>query len=443
MGNSVYSILSKALFLSTFLFIYSCNGVGTAEFDSVAEGANVEGKTPEVVIPPPPPTPPIFAGLGSVTSVTDSTATLNWSSSPDAANYHIYDVSSGTQVYRGLIVDPNANSFLVSGLTPDTSYIYRLRMLHNQGLIDSNTVDVSFHTNLAPSSPSTPTLHIPATSPGIEARPILQVGGVKKDDVVRIFKDDQCSTVAGEEISLGSSVQIQVDDPLDFGTYLFSANATNSLGHSSDCSGTVEFIRELPAYYPMIEASSASLAGSAGMTQIYSVSTDDGTVQITIPFDFYIAGTTFGNWFVGSNTYLTAGMGSTAYSGFAGNHPAIPRIMLGAADNSFQGVYTKTGANFYRVRYEGTAATSGTIGSPNIVFEVTFFKPVNNEQYIQVTFGTHARNTGVFGIASASSYYLTQPSITANSSYVFVGNADGTSWVLHANSKITGNGVDE
>lgn len=442
MGNSAKAILRSSSTLLAILFISSCNGVGTAEFDSVARGANAEENTP-VVVPPTPAPPPIFTGLESVTNVSDTTATLNWSSSVDAANYHIYDVSSGTQVYQGLIVDPNASTFLVSGLTPDTNYIYRLRMLHKQGLIDSNTVDVSFHTNLAPNAPSTPTLHIPSTSPGNESRPILEVAGVKKDDVIRIYKDDQCSTVAGEEISLGSSVQIQVDDPLDFGTYLFSANATNTLGHSSDCSGAVEFIRELPAYYPMIEASSAILAGSAGMTEIYSVSTDDGSVQITMPFDFYIAGTTFGNWFVGSNTYLTAGMGSSVYHSFAGNHPAMPRIMLGAADNSFQRVYTLTGANYFRVRYEGTAATSGTIGNPNIVFEVTFFKPVNNEQYIQVTFGTHARNTGVFGIASASSYYLTQPSITANSSYVFVGNADGTSWVLHANSKITGNGIDE
>lgn len=106
MGYSASAILRSSSTILAILFISSCNGVGTAEFESVARGANTEGETPIVVVPPPPAPapPPVFAGLESVTGVTDSTATLNWSSSPDAANYHLYDVSSGTQVYRGLIL---------------------------------------------------------------------------------------------------------------------------------------------------------------------------------------------------------------------------------------------------------------------------------------------------------------------------------------------------
>lgn len=341
------------------------------------------------------------------------------------------------------MLDPSENSYQLSQLTPDTTYILRMRMLHNQGLADLNTVDVSFHTNLAPNIPQTPQLSTPLTSPGMEERPVFTIAGVKKDDLVRIYKDDLCSIVAGEEVSPGSSVLIQVDDALAEGTYLFTANAINSLGHASNCSGAVEYQRELPPYYPMIESSSDSLLGSSGMIQVVNGSADDSNFQITLPFDFYLAGATYTNWYVVSNTYITAGTPSSNYSGLNAGNPAIPKILLGAADNSYQQAFTQTGANYFRVRYEGTASTGGTVGAPNIVYELTFFKPTDTEQLIQVTFGTHARNTGAFGIASATTYYQSAPAITADSSYVLLGNLDGTSWVIHANSKVTGYGINE
>lgn len=443
MGNSAGAILRSSSTLLAILFISSCNGVGTAEFDSVARGANTEGETPIVVVPSPPAPvpPPVFAGLESVTGVTDSTATLNWSSSPDAANYHLYDVSSGTQVYRGLIVDPNANSFLVSGLTPDADYAYRLRMIHNQGLVDTNTVDVSFHTNPVPSTPML-ALHTPATSPGVEGRPTFLVSGVKKDDVIKIYSDDQCSTLAGEEISQGENVQVRVDSPLVNGIYQFSANATGAVGNISECSASVEYIKDMPAYFPMVEATNATLAGITDSTFIAPAVQDDHATPFVLPFSFNLGGS-HSTWYMVSNSYITGTNPATAWSGFTGNNPNIPRIMFGAADNSYQRLYTKSGTNYFRIRYEGNNSTSGIAGSPTIVFEVTFFRPTETAQFIQVTFGQHSRPTGVFAIAHANDYYLTHPSITENSSYVFVGTVDSASWVLHPNSRIIGNGIDE
>lgn len=197
------------------------------------------------------------------------------------------------------------------------------------------------------------------------------------------------------------------------------------------------------AYSPTITSGSAVLKGSSGMSAIFTGNVDDTYIGITLPFNVFISGVGYTNWFVGSNTYITAGTGSANYSSLSGSNPSFNKFMLGAADNSYQTVWTKSGTNYYRVRYEGSAATSGNIGYPTILYEFTFYKDFNNQQYAEVVFAQHGRNTGAFGVASASSYYSTAGSITPNSSYVFVGNASGTVWTMYPNSKIVGPGLDQ
>lgn len=186
-------------------------------------------------------------------------------------------------------------------------------------------------------------------------------------------------------------------------------------------------------------AGNASLVGSTGMTQIKNASEDDSNFSVTLTwFNFYLDGTAYSNWLPSSNTYITAGTGSNNWSGLSASNPPYPKFHFGAADNSWQRVWITQGFNYFRVRYEGTASTSGTVGSPNIVYEATFFRPTSTAQYVQIVFGVHSRNTGQFGVANASTYYTTGGSITANSSYVIEGNLSGTSWTIYPNSKITG-----
>jgi hypothetical protein len=197
-----------------------------------------------------------------------------------------------------------------------------------------------------------------------------------------------------------------------------------------------------PTYCPTLTPVSATLRGSTGMTQIVSANADDANLGVTLPFSFSLGGTGTTSWFLGSNTYITMGSGSSAYSALSASNPAIPKFHLGSADNSWQRVWTVSGTNYFRTRYEGTAATSGTPGSPNIVYEFTFFRPTTNYQFVQVVFGVHNQSSGQFGVANAATYYSSMTPITANSSYVMWSVAGGTSWNIIPNYSITGAGTN-
>lgn len=190
-------------------------------------------------------------------------------------------------------------------------------------------------------------------------------------------------------------------------------------------------------------AGNAPLLGSVGMTKIVSVDADDANIAVALPFSITVNGTAYTSWYVGSNTYITGGAGSIAYSALGPNNPPLPSFHLGSDDNSYQQVFSLTGKNFVRVRYEGTAATTGTVGSPNIVYEVTFYRPSNGVQYVQVVFGVHARSTGNFGVTKGSGglWYASATPITINSSYVFKGDSTGSTWTLLPNRMVTGSGV--
>jgi hypothetical protein len=182
----------------------------------------------------------------------------------------------------------------------------------------------------------------------------------------------------------------------------------------------------------------------SGWVSIQNASVDDSFVSVTIP-TFSLNYNAFTTAYIGSNTYITFGSGSTVYSGLSASNPALHKIHLGAADNSYQRVaYRNSGTDYTRIRYEGAAATSGTAGSPGIVYEATFFNSAKtgNLPIVEILFGTHGRTSGASGIATTSTYLAT-PSpagyFSANQSYVFVGNASGgTAWTIYTGYYMAG-----
>ena len=123
------------------------------------------------------------------------------------------------------------------------------------------------------------------------------------------------------------------------------------------------------------------------------------------------------------------------------SNPPLPKFFLGAADNSYQRVsYVFSGTNYVRIRYEGTASTSGTVGAPNIVYEVTHFNPslFGGNNVIEVLVGKHSRvSGGLFGSANTTTYYVSG-TIAANQSYVFDGTATGNNHTLYTGYYISG-----
>jgi hypothetical protein len=180
-----------------------------------------------------------------------------------------------------------------------------------------------------------------------------------------------------------------------------------------------------------------------GWDRIQNADDDDAFIEVSgWPFTFTIDSTGYTSAFVGSNTYITFGAGSENFNNLSASNPNLRKIHFGASDNSYQRVFKKSetladGSSIMRIRYEGTANTTGTPGSPNIVAEFAFYQPrYNSKQWIELRVGNHSRTAGLFMIANASTSYASATTIAANSSWVFEGNSAGTSWTLTSNRYI-------
>ena len=196
-----------------------------------------------------------------------------------------------------------------------------------------------------------------------------------------------------------------------------------------------------PATYSIVAGTKLPIYGTGGgtypptgsWTGIQNASVDDSFLTINLPFTFYIAGSGYSTTYMGSNTYLTFSAGSSNFNSLGASNPALPKFMFGAADNSYQRVSRYAfGTDYQRIRYEGTASTGGTVGSPNIVLEITLFNPslTGGNNVLELLVGNHSRTTGVRMVANSTTQYATY-TLTQNQSYVFEGNSNGTSWTIY------------
>jgi hypothetical protein len=139
-----------------------------------------------------------------------------------------------------------------------------------------------------------------------------------------------------------------------------------------------------------------SLLGGAGLavsaTPTFGGS-DDGFWTLNLPFNISYLGNSYNTVYVGTNHYLTFTAGATNYLSLGPSNPNLPKIMWSCADNSVQRIYYGTAGTApnrtYRIRIEGTASTSGTVGSPNMVNEYVFYEAVPAQ--IDLQLGTNAR----------------------------------------------------
>lgn len=159
-----------------------------------------------------------------------------------------------------------------------------------------------------------------------------------------------------------------------------------------------------------------SLLGAASLTSStpsspgalsFTGNADDGFWTVPLPFPVTFIGTTYNTIYVGTNTYITFGGGSTNYNQLGATNPPFPKIMISCADNSCQRIYYGTEGvapnRTFRIRWEGTASTSGTLGNPNMVYEAVFYEATNNQ--IDVHTGVNARwtsGTSTYNFGSSS-----------------------------------------
>lgn len=143
-----------------------------------------------------------------------------------------------------------------------------------------------------------------------------------------------------------------------------------------------------------------SLLGAASLTASTTPTVgnnDDGYWTLTLPFNITYLGVSYNQIFVGTNGYVTFTNGSVVYSGVSVTNPALPKIMWCARDHSVQRIYYGVEGispnRTYRVRQEGTATISGTVGSPTMISEWTFYEAVPSRIDLQTGIN-NAKSTG-------------------------------------------------
>jgi len=179
--------------------------------------------------------------------------------------------------------------------------------------------------------------------------------------------------------------------------------------------------------YTIYNYSGSQLRGTSGLTLLYDGNSDDSYVGVTIPFTWTFLGTNYGNGnnggvYVGTNSYISFGGSSTSWSTSATN-PALKTIHIGSRDNSLQRLYGgyESANNWYRLRFEGTASSSGTAGSPNIVWECLILNQANYGQNYNFWFctGSTMANTGGLNIVSDGTNQLASYTLSTLSYYEF------------------------
>jgi len=189
------------------------------------------------------------------------------------------------------------------------------------------------------------------------------------------------------------------------------------VGISSPAAHAIATIATLsPGAFTWIGSKSATLGVSpAGWTQIVTYSHDDEYQEYNLGFNVIFEGVSYNSIQIHSNTYITflnngvtAGVDDTTrYSDFSAltpNVPAKPGIHMCSKDNSYQRVYVRyenTNTQF-RIRYEGTGSTSGSVGTPAIVYEALLNK---DSSVIDIGMGINAScdsNSGMAGITTGT-----------------------------------------
>ena len=162
-------------------------------------------------------------------------------------------------------------------------------------------------------------------------------------------------------------------------------------------------LNDLPSPIQSMSSITNSLLGAASLTSSTtptSGNNDDGWWTLSLPWNVNYLGSSYSTVYLGTNSYLTFGGGSNQYIANDAANPTLPKICISTADNSCQRMYYGTEGTApnrtYRIVYEGTASSSGTLGSPTMVWEAVFYE--NNPSQIDVQIGANARAGSAQGI---------------------------------------------
>jgi hypothetical protein len=179
---------------------------------------------------------------------------------------------------------------------------------------------------------------------------------------------------------------------------------------------------------PILGAAAATTY--TGWSRLLDANTDEGATEFSgWPISFPLASGSYSSCHVNANAYITFGGTANVFSGINETNPSFRKILFNPGDLSYQRVYTKIDGSIPRLRWEGHSSYSGTTpGSSDRIVEFAFAIS-NGLPYVEVRVGNFVSPGGTLMIASTSAS-LASGTVAANTSYVFAGNAAGTTWTL-------------
>ena len=361
----------------------------------------------------------------------------SWGMSIFPEEWSLTDITAVT--YRGTRFTPvGTTTFLgTSGVCTATTLLANLLSLENGGnrITTSGPVGATGGTiNTKPASwtlVSNQSATLQGTTPP-DATYVLTLTTIGPNTVVRVKTDIASGSQTGQT-TLGTSIQIvrqsdnsvisslnqgpdtsieggsivlRIDENITLpttGTYTITY--TTNLDRSQTTNPTTAFAMLLTinttgggSEAASVSSITNSLLGAASLTASTTPTVggnDDGYWTLALPFNITYLGTTYNTIYPSTNFYLTFGNGSTVWSNISVSNPALPKIMWCAQDNSVQRIYYGTEGvapnRTFRVRQEGTSTTFGTVGSPTMVCEWTFYE--NAPSQIDLQTGVNSAKT--------------------------------------------------
>jgi hypothetical protein len=225
--------------------------------------------------------------------------------------------------------------------------------------------------------------------------------------VIQTYTDGPYSTTNGGTIETNiRPARLNLPDTAVY-TVIFDTTLDTGGGNNTTFAAAMSLtvVTETTPATANVSSISSNLLGAASLASSTSPTTgnnDDGFWTLNLPFDITFLGTIYSTIYVSTNHYLTFGSGSTNYSSLGPTNPNLPKIMWSCADNSVQRIYygvEGTSPNrTYRVRVEGAAYTSGTLGSPTMVNEYVFYE--DTPEQIDLQCGVNGRKTTSGGFST-------------------------------------------
>jgi len=235
----------------------------------------------------------------------------------------------------------------------------------------------------------------------------LGVTVTQGESTIATYTENPTSSSDGGQVELTINQTVNLPNTavytITYNTTLINGEVSNPLTAINMSTRVV--VDPVVAETATVTSITPSLGSTAGLTASTTPTVgnnDDGYWDIRLPFTVNFLGASYTGVFPGTNGYLTFGSGSSVFSSISVSNPNLPKIMWGAKDRSVQRIYhgvEGTSPNrTYRIRIEGNDTTSGTVGSPGMVCEYTFYEATPAQIDLQA--GVNNLKTNIAGFST-------------------------------------------